>query len=97
MRFVKMDRGYVFARGMLRNVVSTTVCHSCGQKFVTLQQGKEKNARRAVFVGFASGFGRDEDVFDCWMLVIDSGITQEFCLRRLGESRSHGLCGLQCC
>ena len=84
---VTMDRGYVFAADLLRNVVSPTVCHFVRAEVRDVQQGK--NARREVFFGSRPDLkGRDVLVLDA---VMDSGITQEFLLRRLGESQPRSL------
>ena len=84
---VTMDRGYVFAADLLRNVVSPTVCHFVRAEVRDVQQGK--NARREVFFGSRPDLkGRDVLMLDA---VMDSGITQEFLLRRLGESQPRSL------
>jgi len=84
---VTMDRGYVFAGDLLRNVVSPTVCHFVRAEVRDVQQGK--NARREVFFGSRPDLkGRDVLVLDA---VMDSGVTQEFLLRRLGESQPRSL------
>jgi hypoxanthine phosphoribosyltransferase len=84
---VTMDRGFVFAADLLRNVLSPTVCHFVREEVRDVQQGK--NARREVFFSSRPDVkGRDVLVLDA---VMDSGITQEFLLRRLGESQPRSL------
>ena len=84
---VTMDRGFVFAADLLRNVVSPAICHFVREEVRDVQQGT--NARREVFFGSRPDLkGRDVLVLDA---VMDSGITQEFLLRRLGESQPRSL------
>jgi len=84
---VTMDRGFVFAADLLRNVSSPTVCHFVRENVRDVQHGK--HARREVFFGARPDLkGRDVLVLDA---VMDSGITQEFLLRRLGESQPRSL------
>lgn len=84
---VTMDRGFVFAADLLRNVTSPTVCHFVRENVRDVQQGN--HARREVFFGARPDLkGRDVLVLDA---VMDSGVTQEFLLRRLGESQPRSL------
>ena len=60
---------------------------SCGKMFATCNSGN--HARREVFFGARPDLkGRDVLVLDA---VMDSGVTQEFLLRRLGESQPRSL------
>lgn len=84
---VTMDRGFVFAADLLRNVSSQTVCHFLREQVRDVQQGD--SARREVFFGSRPEIkGRDVLVLDA---VMDSGITQEFLLRRLAEGQPRSL------
>ena len=85
---VTMDRGFIFAADLLRNVAAPVVCHFVREQVKDVQQGTF--ARREVF--FSSGApdlkGRDVLLLDA---VLDTGVTQEFLLRRLGESQPRSL------
>ncbi len=84
---VTMDRGFVFAADLLRNVSTPTVCHFVREQVRDVQQGN--NARREVFFGSRPDLkGRDVLVLDA---VMDSGVTQEFLLRRLAETQPRSL------
>jgi len=84
---VTMDRGFVFAADLLRKVVTPTVCHFVREEVRDVQQGAK--ARREVFFSSRPDLkGRDVLVLDA---VMDTGITQEFLLRRLGESQPRSL------
>jgi len=84
---VTMDRGFVFAADLLRNVTSPTVCHFVREQVRDVQQGN--GARREVLFGSRPDLkGRDVLVLDA---VMDTGITQEFLLRRLAESQPRSL------
>ena len=84
---VTMDRGFVFAADLLRNVSSPVVCHFVREQVRDVQQGN--HARREVFFGSRPELkGRDVLVLDA---VMDSGVTQEFLLRRLAESQPRSL------
>lgn len=85
---VTMDRGFVFAADLLRRVVAPTVCHFLREEVRDLQQQGAK-PRREVFFGSRPDLkGRDVLVLDA---VMDTGVTQEFLLRRLGESQPRSL------
>jgi hypoxanthine phosphoribosyltransferase len=84
---VTMDRGFVFAADLLRNVTSPTVCHFVREQVRDVQQGN--HARREVLFSARPELkGRDVLVLDA---VMDSGVTQEFLLRRLAESQPRSL------
>jgi hypoxanthine phosphoribosyltransferase len=71
----------------LRNVTSPMVCHFLWEQVRDVQQGKY--ARREVFFGRRPDLkGRDVLVLDA---VMDSGVTQEFLLRRLAETKPRSL------
>lgn len=85
---VTMDRGFIFAADLLRNVAAPVVCHFVREQVKDVQQGTF--TRREVF--FSSGTpdlkGRDVLLLDA---VLDTGVTQEFLLRRLAESQPRSL------
>lgn len=84
---VTMDRGFVFAADLLRNVASPTVCHFVPEQVCDVQL--DNKARREVLFGSRPDLkGRDVLVLDA---VMQSGVTQEFLLRRLGESQPRSL------
>jgi hypoxanthine phosphoribosyltransferase len=84
---VTMDRGFVFAADLLRRVVPPTVCHFVREEIRDVQQGAK--ARREVFFGSRPDLkGRDVLVLDA---VMNTGVTQEFLLKRLGESQPRSL------
>ena len=84
---VTMDRGFVFAADLLRSISSPTVCHFVPEQVRDVKQGN--NARREVFFGNRPDLkGRDVLVLDA---VMDSGVTQEFLLRRLAETQPRSL------
>jgi hypoxanthine-guanine phosphoribosyltransferase len=77
---VTMDRGFVFAADLLRNVASPTVCHFVREQVRDVQFGN-KTRREVLFGSRPDLKGRDVLVLDA---VMESGVTQEFLLRRLG-------------
>jgi len=79
---VTMDRGFVFAADLVRQIASPLVCHFVGEVVSDVKQGR--HARREVFFSGARPDlkGRDVLLVDA---VLDSGVTQEFLLRRLAE------------
>jgi hypoxanthine phosphoribosyltransferase len=84
---VTMDRGFMFAADLLRNITPPAVCHFVPEQVRDVKQGN--NARREVFFANRPDLkGRDVLVLDA---VMDSGVTQEFLLRRLAESQPRSL------
>ena len=84
---VTMDRGFVFAADLLRNVASPTVCHFVREQIRDVKQGS--HARQEVFFSERPDLkGRDVLLLDA---VMDSGVTQEFLLRRLAEGQPRSL------
>jgi hypoxanthine phosphoribosyltransferase len=84
---VTMDRGFVFAADLLRNVTSPIVCHFVRERVRDVRQ--DNRARREVFFDVRPDLkGRDVLVLDA---VMDSGVTQEFLLRRLAETQPRSL------
>ena len=84
---VTLDRGFVFAADLLRQIVAPVVCHFVREDVRDVDQGG--HARREVFFGSHPELhGRDVLVVDA---VLESGITQDFLLRRLGESKPRSI------
>src|SRR5262245_12748018 len=85
---ITMDRGFVFAADLVRQIAVPLVCHFVREQVNDVQQGK--HARREVFFTGARPElkGRDVLLVDA---VLDSGVTQEFLLRRLAESQPRSL------
>lgn len=84
---ITLDRGFVFAADLVRQISNPVVCHFVREDVRDVQQsGRE---RREVFFGSGPELkGRDVLLVDA---VLESGVTQEFLLRRLGESRPRSL------
>jgi len=79
---VTMDRGFMFAADLIRELDGTVVCHFVREDLRDVQDGGRP--RREVLFGTAPDLkGRDVLLVDA---VLESGVTQEFLLRRLGES-----------
>jgi hypoxanthine phosphoribosyltransferase len=84
---ITLDRGFVFAADLIRQVGSPVVCHFVRENVSDVEQGG--HSRREVFFGARLDLQRrDVLLVDA---VMDSGITQEFLLRRLGECRPRSL------
>jgi hypoxanthine phosphoribosyltransferase len=84
---VTLDRGFVFAADLLRQIDSPVVCHFVREDVRDVKQSG--HARREVFFGTRPELkGRDVLLVDA---VLESGVTQEFLLRRLGESQPRSL------
>ncbi len=84
---VTLDRGFIFAADLIRQVDAFVVCHFVREQVRDVQQGG--HPRREVFFGAPPDLkGRDVLLVDA---VIESGVTQEFLLRRLGESQPRSL------
>jgi len=82
-----LDRGFIFAADLIRQVDAPVVCHFVREDVRDVQQGG--HPRREVFFGAPPDLkGRDVLLVDA---VIESGVTQEFLLRRLGESQPRSL------
>ena len=84
---VTMDRGFVFAADLIRQISAPTVCHFVRE--VVRDVDHDGRARREVLFGAHPELkGRDVLVVDA---VLESGVTQDFLLRRLGESRPRSI------
>lgn len=84
---VTLDRGFIFAADLLRQVKCPVHCHFVREEVRDVEHGG--NSRREVFFsGRPDLKGRDVLVLD---VVLESGVTQEFLLRRLGESKPRSL------
>ena len=84
---VTLDRGFIFAADLMRRIDTPIVCHFVREDVRDVDQGG--HARREVFFGSHPQLGgRDVLVVDA---VLESGVTQDFLLRRLGESKPRSI------
>ncbi len=84
---VTLDRGFVFAADLMRQIDAPVVCHFVREDVRDVEHSG--HARREVFFGSRPELkGRDVLVVDA---VLESGVTQEFLLRRLGESKPRSI------
>jgi hypoxanthine phosphoribosyltransferase len=84
---ITLDRGFVFAADLIRQIDITVVCHFVREDVRDVHQ--EGHPRREVFFGASPDLkGRDVLLVDA---VIESGVTQQFLLRRIGESQPRSL------
>jgi hypoxanthine phosphoribosyltransferase len=84
---VTLDRGFVFAADLIREIGTAVVCHFVREDVRDVDDGG--HARREVYFGSRPELkGRDVLLLDA---VLESGVTQEFLLRRLGESQPRSL------
>jgi hypoxanthine phosphoribosyltransferase len=84
---VTLDRGFVFAADLIRQISAPTVCHFVRANVRDVDHNG--HARREVVFGSHPDLkGRDVLVVDA---VLESGVTQDFLLRRLGESRPRSI------
>jgi hypoxanthine phosphoribosyltransferase len=84
---ITLDRGFVFAADLLRQISAPVVCHFVREEVRDVEHSG--HSRREVFFGSGPELkGRDVLVVDA---VLESGVTQEFLLRRLGESNPRSI------
>lgn len=93
---VTMDRSFIFAADLIRSIDVPVAVHFVQEDIRDVKQ--EGQARREVFFADRSARvadekpaelkGRDVLLVDA---VLDSGITQDFLLRRIGESKPRSL------
>ena len=84
---ITLDRGFIFAADLVRQLTNPTVCHFVREEVRDVEDSG--HARREVFFGVRPELkGRDVLLVDA---VLESGVTQEFLLRRLGESKPRSL------
>ena len=84
---VTLDRGFVFAADLIREINTGVVCHFIREDVRDVDDGGRE--RREVYFGSRPELkGRDVLLLDA---VLESGVTQEFLLRRLGESQPRSL------
>jgi hypoxanthine phosphoribosyltransferase len=84
---VTLDRGFIFAADLIREINTAVVCHFVREDVRDVNDGG--NERREVYFGARPVLkGRDVLLLDA---VLESGVTQEFLLRRLGESQPRSL------
>jgi hypoxanthine phosphoribosyltransferase len=84
---VTLDRGFVFAADLIRQLDGAVVCHFVHEDVRDVDD--KGRARREVFFGSRPQLkGRDVLLVDA---VLESGVTQDFLLRRLGESAPRSL------
>jgi hypoxanthine phosphoribosyltransferase len=91
-----MDRGFMFAADLIRAIDAPVAVHFLRENVQDVQQAGR--ARREVFFGSREAMaasaaeskfkGRDVLLVD---IVLDSGVTQDFVLRRLGEGKPRSL------
>jgi hypoxanthine phosphoribosyltransferase len=84
---ITLDRGFIFAADLLRQVKCPVHCHFVREEVRDVEHGG--NSRREVFFSARPDLkSRDVLVLDA---VLESGVTQDFLLRRLGETKPRSL------
>ena len=84
---ITLDRGFVFGADLIRELDGTVVCHFVREDLRDVEESGRP--RREVLFGSAPNLkGRDVLLVDA---VLESGVTQGFLLRRLGESSPRSL------
>jgi hypoxanthine phosphoribosyltransferase len=84
---VTMDRGFMFAADLIRELDGMVVCHFVREDLRDVEDSGRPR-REVLFSGAPDLKGRDVLLVDA---VLESGVTQEFLLRRLGESAPRSL------
>jgi hypoxanthine phosphoribosyltransferase len=84
---ITLDRGFIFAADVLRNVRCPVHCHFVREEIRDVEHAGQ--SRLEVFFSTRPDVkGRDVLVLDA---VLESGVTQDFLLRRLGETKPRSL------
>lgn len=84
---VTMDRGFVFAADLIRHIDAPVICHFVREDVRDVD--RDGHARRELLFGSHPELkGRNVLVGDA---VLQSGVAQDFLLRRLGESRPRSI------
>ncbi len=84
---ITLDRGFVFAADLIRRLDGQIICHFVHEDVRDIDD--KGRARREVFFGKRPTLkGRDVLLVDA---VLESGVPQDFLLRRLGESAPRSL------
>src|SRR5260370_9832672 len=84
---ITLDRGFVVDADLMGQIDGPIVCHFVREEVRDVEHSG--HARREVFFGSGPELkDRDVLVVDA---VLESGVTQEFLLRRLGESRPRSI------
>lgn len=84
---VTLDRGFVFAADLIRKLDGQVVCHFVHETVRDVED--DGKARREVFFGTRPFIkGRDVLLVDA---VLESGVPQDFLLRRLGDESPRSL------
>jgi hypoxanthine phosphoribosyltransferase len=84
---ITLDRGFVFGADLVRHISAPVVCHFVREEVRDVDHGG--HSRREILFGSHPELkGRDVLVVDA---VLESGVTQEFLLRRIGESKPRSI------
>jgi hypoxanthine phosphoribosyltransferase len=84
---ITLDRGFVFAADLIRRIDAPVVCHFVRENVRDVEDSGRAR-REVIFETRPDLKGRDVVLVDA---VLDSGVTQEFLLRRLGECQPRSL------
>lgn len=84
---ITLDRGFVFAADLVRRITNPVICHFVREDVRDVQHSG-RDRREVFFAAEPQLKSRDVLLLDA---VLESGVTQEFLLRRLAESRPRSL------